>query len=199
MIRLLPSHTTVRTGPYTAVRNVEVQNFGPSARTDPRTSGFTTALYPRGFTPALKCELRLRGHLVHGLPTVHGRFALLSVQPFASRRSYHRSSPLLRPLLTSRSTAHSFRQCCPFRHEARSPQVRTLTFPAQSPDLRSFPLVRELRGHWPARPGQPRLISDFCSSTRGFASRFFQRHPREWSPCGSLGSLEPSSQRTHTP
>ncbi len=25
MIRLLPSHTTVRTGPYTAVRNVEVQ------------------------------------------------------------------------------------------------------------------------------------------------------------------------------
>jgi hypothetical protein len=44
---------------------------------------------------------------------------------------------LLRPLLTSRS---SFRRR-PFRHKTRSPQVRTLSFIAQPPDLRHFALV----------------------------------------------------------
>ena len=46
----------------------------------------------------------------------------------------HRSGfeQLLRPLLTSRSV--SLRR--PFRHEARSPQVRTHSFSAQPPDLR---------------------------------------------------------------
>ena len=39
---------------------------------------------------------------------------------------------LLRPLLTSRSSSH----CRPFRHQARSPQVRTHSFIAQPPDLR---------------------------------------------------------------
>lgn len=39
---------------------------------------------------------------------------------------------LLRPLLTSRSSSH----CRPFRHKARSPQVRTHSFIAQPPDLR---------------------------------------------------------------
>src|SRR5476651_1270081 len=38
---------------------------------------------------------------------------------------------LLRPLLTSRSGLHRR----PFRHEARSPQVRAHSFPAQPPDL----------------------------------------------------------------
>jgi hypothetical protein len=41
---------------------------------------------------------------------------------------------LLRPLLTSRSGSHRR----PFRHKARSPQVRTQSFPAQPPDLRSL-------------------------------------------------------------
>jgi hypothetical protein len=41
---------------------------------------------------------------------------------------------LLRPLLTSRS---GWRRR-PFRHKARSPQVRTQSFPAQPPDLRSL-------------------------------------------------------------
>ena len=44
---------------------------------------------------------------------------------------------LLRPLLTSRSSM----RCRPFRHEARSPQVRTQTFIAQPPHLRRFALV----------------------------------------------------------
>jgi len=47
-----------------------------------RTSGFTAPLSSRGFTPTLQRQLHLHGHLVHGLPTVHGRFALLSVRPF---------------------------------------------------------------------------------------------------------------------
>lgn len=44
---------------------------------------------------------------------------------------------LLRPLLTSRS---AFRRC-PFRHKARSPQVRTRYFPAQPPALHDFALA----------------------------------------------------------
>ena len=44
---------------------------------------------------------------------------------------------LLRPLLTSRSGSHRR----PFRHEARSPQVRTHSFPAQPPDLRRLALT----------------------------------------------------------
>jgi hypothetical protein len=44
---------------------------------------------------------------------------------------------LLRPLLTSRSGVRR----CPFRHEVRSPQVRTHSFPAQPPDLRHFALT----------------------------------------------------------
>src|SRR5260370_24210276 len=44
---------------------------------------------------------------------------------------------LLWPLLTSRSVLRR----CPFRHQARSPQVRTRSFPAQPPDLRDFALT----------------------------------------------------------
>ena len=43
---------------------------------------------------------------------------------------------LLRPLLTSRSSM----RCRPFRHKARSPQVRTHSFIAQPPDLRRLTL-----------------------------------------------------------
>ena len=55
--------------------------------------------------------------------------------PLALRRRFRPSRPsprLLWPLLTSRSGFHRR----PFRHEARSPQVRTHSFPAQPPDLR---------------------------------------------------------------
>ncbi len=43
---------------------------------------------------------------------------------------------LLRPLLTSRSDSRRR----PFRHKARSPQVRTQSFTAQPPDLRCLTL-----------------------------------------------------------
>jgi hypothetical protein len=46
---------------------------------------------------------------------------------------------------------------------------------------------RKLRVHLHARPGFRRLLSGFCSSVRGFASRFFQPRPRGRAPCGSLG------------
>jgi len=51
-----------------------------------------------------------------------------------SRSALRQKKRLLRPLLTSRSGSHRR----PFRHKARSPQVRTQSFPAQPPDLRSL-------------------------------------------------------------
>src|SRR5512132_3752441 len=71
----------------------------------------------------------------------------------------------------------------PLGTRSRSPGVSSTAFRAQPPDLRfaplmdmdfavSRPLVRRLR-----------LISDFCSSTRTFAIRFFQTPPRGGGPC----------------
>ena len=64
------------------------------------------------------------------------RKALLLVWPFAPDRR------LLWLLLTSRSAS----QRRPFRHEARSPQVRAHSFTAQPPDLRHFALIT--RASW---------------------------------------------------
>ena len=61
----------------------------------------------------------------------HVRFALLTVRPFAP--------PLLRSLLTSRSVSPRR----PFSRKARSPQVRTQSFPARPPDLRRLELDHE--------------------------------------------------------
>jgi hypothetical protein len=55
--------------------------------------------------------------------------------PLTLRRRFRPSQPSLRllwPLLTSRSSLRRR----PFRHEARYPQVRTQSFPAQPPNLR---------------------------------------------------------------
>ena len=68
------------------------------------------------------------------LGPVAGHLPLL--RPFAPNRQ------LLWPLLTSRSMSPRR----PFRHKARSPQVRTHSFSAQPPDLRHFALItRALR------------------------------------------------------
>ena len=45
-----------------------------------------------------------------------------------------------------------------------------VVFPAQPPDLRRSPLVARVRGQLSASPGLRRLISDSCSSARGFCS-----------------------------
>ncbi len=68
-------------------------------------------------------------------------------EPFVDKKR------LLRPLLTSRSD----RRRRPFRHEAKSPQVRTQSFTAQPPDLRRLPLTTRAsrflaRSPWLASP-----------------------------------------------
>jgi hypothetical protein len=72
----------------------------------------------------------------------HARFALLAVRPFASsktsevrERPCSASTALLRPRLTSHS-ARLLPLRRPFRREARSPQVRTLSFTARLSGLR---------------------------------------------------------------
>ena len=108
-----------------------------------RTSGFTAALVPRGFTPTPQRELHLHGLLVHGLPTSHGRFALLSVRPFV-RRSWVQAHRALRQ--TTTASADFSLRCDsrrPFRRKARSPQVRHMAFSAQPPDLHRLSLGRQ--------------------------------------------------------
>jgi hypothetical protein len=106
----------------------------------------------------------LRGLLVPGPCEIHGWSALPSVRSFPSVKtsgfsvtspSLPASPPVLRPLLTSRSASRRH----PFRRKARSPQVRMVVFPAQSPDLRHSPLVARVRGQVSASPGSRRLIS----------------------------------------
>jgi len=76
-----------------------------------------------------------------------------------------------------------FDSLSPLRTRSRSPGVSSTAFRAQPPDLRFAPLMdmdfavsRPLVRH-------SRLISDFCSSTRTFAIRFFQTPPRSGGPC----------------
>ncbi len=52
---------------------------------------------------------------------------------------------------------------------------------------------RELRSQLPARPCQYRLVSDSCSSARGFVIRFLQRFPRGRRLAVHSGSLRPGS------
>ena len=75
-----------------------------------------------------------------------------------------------------------FDSLSPLRTRSRS-GVSSTAFRAQPPDLRFAPLMdmdfavsRPLVRH-------SRLISDFCSSTRTFAIRFFQTPPRGGGPC----------------
>ena len=102
--------------------------------------------------------------------------------------------PVLRPLLTSRSASSSSSDGRrPFRRDARSPQVRVVTFPAQSPDLRLSPLIARAsrsraRSPWAETPRirflyvdsrfRSPLLSASSSRTDGL-----RRSP----PCGSLG------------
>jgi len=69
------------------------------------------------------------------------------------------------------------RHRCPFRHKARSPQVRTHSFTARPPDLRRFPLITRAsrflaRSPWSATPSirflfiGPQLRSTLPSHTR---------------------------------
>jgi hypothetical protein len=145
----------------------------------------------------------LPGLLAHGASETHGCLALPSVRPFAPAGACWLLGRLLaipaiavrrllRPLLTSRPASAP---ASPFRAQGEiSPGKGPRDFPrtvagSTPPGLWS----RELRGHLPARPGRRRLVSGSCSSTRGFAPRFFQRRPRGHHLAVRSGSLRPGS------
>src|SRR5690606_17357438 len=111
----------------------------PAPRVRLRRSALLSGLHP--YPPAAAPFAWSSG----ALPSrVQRRFALLSVRPFTDGAGSKRMCAphlLLRPLLTSRSAAGIPTLRRPFRHEARSPQVRTMAFPAQPPDLRRSALV----------------------------------------------------------
>ena len=103
-----------------------------------RTSGFVAGSVWPGFTVPPSCPPGSPRLLTHDLAALHVFSHSLSFGPspfwlcLISRRL-----ELLRPLLTSRSSL----RCRPFRHKARSPQVRAHSFIAQPPHLRRFALV----------------------------------------------------------
>ncbi len=103
-----------------------------------RTSGFVTGSLWPGFTAPPPRPPGLPRLLTHDLAALHVFSHSLSFGPssFGLCLIGHRLE-LLRPLLTSRSSM----RCRPFRHKARSPQVRTHSFIAQPPDLRHFALI----------------------------------------------------------
>ena len=140
----VPSHTTRHAGPHRAVETVEVGMPIPEhdawihlAPTRPiwffavtGTSGFTCCTFHD--------EPRIRASEAYPSRMVRQTYPSA---PLALRRRFRPSRPsprLLWPLLTSHSGLHRrpFRTRHPkgCRHEARSPQVRTHSFPAQPPD-----------------------------------------------------------------
>ena len=139
-------------------------------------------------------------------PAHNARFAVVAAEP----ADFHLPLPPRfnrahvfcleeRPLLTSRAVLPSSGSRHPFRCKARSPQERFIDCPCTSagstlPDFWS----RELRGQMPAHPGRPRLISGFYSSPHRSHYPLLSAILSRSSPCGSLGSLRPTSQRTFT-
>ena len=103
-----------------------------------RTSGFVADSVWPGFTAPPSCPPELPRHLTHDLAALHVFSHSLSFSPSCFGFCLIGPLPaLLRPLLTSRTSL----RCRPFRHKARSPQVRTHTFIAQPPHLRHLALV----------------------------------------------------------
>ena len=93
-----------------------------------------------GVARVVRFMSRATGFVADAVPVASTcRPTLLLVRPFAVRFSLCGLPRLLRPLLTSRSVL----QRRPFRHKARSPQVRTHSFAAPPPDLRRLSLDHE--------------------------------------------------------
>ena len=138
----------------------------------------------------------MRGLLTPRPSETHGRLALPSVWSFAPSKAsgpfglppWPASSRLLRPLLTSRSAL----QRRPFRREARSPQVRTPAFTAQSPDLRRVPLVARASRSIARSPWftAPRIRFLFVDSR--LRSPLLSASPRGFRLAVRLGSLRPA-------
>src|SRR6187402_477817 len=90
-----------------------------------RRRRFLAPLFRPGFTHPHQRQLQLPGLLRPFAFETHGRLALLFVRSFAALAT------------TTTSADFSLRlPRRPFRHKARSPQIRTLSFTARPPDLR---------------------------------------------------------------
>jgi len=116
------------------------------------------------------------------------RLTLLLVRPFAPNRR------LLRPRLTSRSMSPRR----PFRHKARSPQVRTHSFPAQPPDLRHFALATRASRLLARSPCSAAPSIRFLSIGSQVRSTLPPHGQSPFRSCASLRSLWPVHGRTCT-
>jgi len=108
-----------------------------------------------------------------------------------------RVSGLLRPRLTSRSSAH--RAGSPFQTQGEiSPGKNAILHRTAAGFTPPGPWPSKLRGLLPARPARHRLVSGFCPSARGLRSRL-PSHARSPSrSCRLLRSRWPDYGRTST-
>ena len=91
-----------------------------------------------------------------------------------------RSPPLLWPLLTSRSAVNHFPRRHPFRHEARSPQVRLIGCPCTSAGFTWLPLIaRALRSYARSPWSAPPYIRFLFVAPQVSLHRFFQRRSHD--------------------
>jgi hypothetical protein len=77
----------------------------------------------------------------------------------------------------------------PFRHKARSPRVRRVTFAPSTRRIyaRSIRSAFGLQVCWPPRPPRGRLVCGSCSSGRSFACSFLPASPHEATVAVQLG------------
>ncbi len=111
------------------------------------------------------------------------------------------SRPCPLRLATTASADFSLRlSALPFQAQGESSLGKT---PCPSPYNRRIYAMAlwslELRGHLPARPEPPRLVSGSCSSARGFAPRFLQTPPRGDALALRLCSLRPAHTERLSP
>jgi len=111
-----------------------------------------------------------------------GRFASLpqQVQPFVGGlgRLLWR---LLTPCSTGRAVSKRSVPCCPFRHKARSPRVRSATFLPHTRRIYVRVFLDDYRASsfLALSPKRVRLLCDSCSSGREFAFSFLPASPHE--------------------
>ncbi len=144
----------------------------------------------RAFSPGPQRELQLPEHLRLGMPEIHDPLALPSVRP----------SPSPATMASADSSLRLRRD--PFRSKARSPRVRTVTFPAHrriytlAVGRKSFAVVRPLAlASSASYPLPVRRCAGLATASFSAGLAAAGKCP---SPCGSLWFLQPSSIRTFT-
>lgn len=141
-----------------------------------------------GFTLAAHDPLRFPGLLMRCISKIHNFPALLLVGPFAGHPATMASADF---------SLRSFDRR-PFRHKARSPQVRTLSFPAQSSHLRHFALTTRASQSLACSPCSvpPHMRFVFLDSRFRSTLPSHARSPSR--SCASLRSLWSARGRTFT-